>query len=60
MTTTEAAKTFYRSMQDLRMGKITPDEMRASNRTCREALGETEWEKAKAIAFSNDQRVLGH
>jgi hypothetical protein len=60
VTTTEAAKTFYRSTQDLRAGKITPDQMRASNRKCREALSESEWERAKAIALSNDQRVLGY
>ena len=60
MTTTDAARTYYRNIQDLRSGRVTPDQHRAINRELREAIGDDEWDRAKVIALSNDQRVLGY
>lgn len=59
MTIQDAARTYYRNIQDLRAGKVTPDQHRATNRSLREALGDLDWERAKIVALSNDQRING-
>jgi hypothetical protein len=59
MTIQDAARTYFGLMQDLRAGKITPDQMREAVKPVRDSLSPADWDLAKVMVIRNDQRTLG-